>query len=456
MTEKYDLIVIGGGPGGYTSAIAAAKNKKHTALFEKSRLGGTCLNVGCIPTKFLLDKAAMMDKIRQMTKQEIFRDAGSFSYKKIQGKKNVVIDRLTDGVKHLLKKNGVDYFDKMAELKADGRVLAGGNEYQAENIIIATGSEPARLSIPGADLALDSTEALQLEKVFERMIVIGGGVIGLELASAFASFGSQITVIEVMKELFPGEERMTINRLKNELKARGMEIILGSQVQSIERSGDALNVAYINKNKSDTVMTDQVLMAVGREPRLMGIDADALGLKLTDKGFISVDQHMRTNLHHVYAVGDVAGGYQLAHAAFAEAETAVANICGKKQKMNGKAVPRCVYTIPPFAAVGITSKKAEEQGVECITGSFVYEGNGMALAEGASGIVYLLMEKSTEKTLGVQIVGEGAPEMIALATAAVEKGYKFKDWRNLVIAHPSLCEMLKESAMDCFGKAIHK
>ncbi len=456
MVQNYDVIVIGGGPGGYTSAISAAKNGKRTALFEKADLGGTCLNVGCIPTKFLLDKAAAIEKIRDLTDKGIFREAGLFSFKKIQLEKGKVVKRLTNGVGALLKKNGVDHYSGEAVLHTNRVVVSGGKEYTAEDVIIATGSEPMRIPIPGAELAIDSTTALNLEKVPPRLTVVGGGVIGLEMASAFASFGSEVTVVEVLEELSPGEERTAVNQMKRALEKRGIKLLLGARIEEIKKADNGLTAVCRYQGEQMRVAADQVLMAVGRKPRLDGINADLLGLKLTQKGFIAVDSRMRTSLPHVYAVGDVAGGYQLAHAAFAEAEVAVSNICGKDTENNADYMPRCIYTTPAFAAVGITSAKAKEKGIDCISGSFPYEGNGMALAEGASGTIYVLMDTASKKTLGVQIVGEGAPELVSFATAAVVNGTTLEEWERLVVAHPSLSEMIKEAALDCFGKAIHK
>ncbi len=456
MAQKYDVIVIGGGPGGYTSAIAAAKNGMRTALFEKAELGGTCLNVGCIPTKFLLDKAAVIEKIRDLTDKGIFREAGLFSFKKIQAEKDKVVKRLMGGVGALLKKNGVDRFGSEAILRPNRVIESGGKEFTADHVIIATGSEPARIRVPGAEFAIDSTAALNLEKVPRRMTVVGGGVIGLEMASAFASFGSEVTVVEMLEELSPGEERAAVNQIKRALEKRGIRLLLGAGIEEIKKTDNGLTAVCRYQGEQMCFAADQVLMAVGRKPRLDGIDAALLGLELTERGFIAVDAHMRTNLPHVYAVGDVAGGYQLAHAAFAEAEVAVGNICGKAAENNADYMPRCIYTSPAFAAVGTTSAKAKQQGIDCVTGSFPYEGNGMALAEGASGTVYVLMDAGTKRTLGVQIVGEGAPELVSFATSAVVNGTTIEEWEQLVVAHPSLSEMIKEAALDCFGKAIHK
>lgn len=455
MSEKiYDIIVIGGGPGGYSAAISAAKEGQKVLLFEGEAIGGVCLNAGCIPTKYLLDKAAAMEKIRDLTGKKILEEAGYYSFRKIQEGREAVIKKLVGGVEHLLKANQVEVIRGNASFRQTGQVECDGKIYEGKNIIIATGAESSRIPIPGAEYAITSTETLALSKVPKRLTVIGGGVIGMELASAFHSFGAQVTVIEVLPELFPAEDRKAVSYLTKELRKRGLQIYCGTSVKEIRKEADGYQVVYEGE-ESGEAPADVVLMATGRKPRLTGIDAEALGLELTEKKEIKTDSHMQTNLPHVYAIGDVAGGYQLAHAAYAEGEAAVSHILGKEGEADLAVVPRCIYTIPAFAATGISSEKAKELGIETEIGEFSYVGNGMALAEGADGLVRVLMDKRQKKTIGAQIIGEGAPELISFASLAVKKELKLEEWENLIVAHPSLSEMVKEAALDCFGKSVH-
>lgn len=452
--KSYDLIVIGGGPGGYSSAIAAAKEGLKVLLFEGEHIGGTCLNIGCIPTKYLYDKAAAMEKIRKLTGQKIFRDAGMFSFKQIQKGRGDVVKKLVGGVEYLLKANKVDVVRKFAELKEAGKVVCDGETYEAKDIIIATGSVPSSIPIPGAEFTITSTEALALPKVPKRFVVIGGGVIGMEIASAYSSFGSDVTVIEVLPALYPAEEVSMVNYLQKELKKSGITIYTGTSVKSVTQKDGAYEVSY-DGEESGTIPADVVLMATGRKACYRGIDIEGLGLKTTERGLIETDAFMQTSVPHIYCIGDAAGGYQLAHAAYAEGEGAVAHILGGNEPVDTDTMPRCIYTKPPFAAVGISSKQAEEQGIVPAIGTFHYTGNGMALAEGAEGMVTVIMDSEKQETIGVQIIGEGAPEMVAAAAFAVKNRTTLEEWSKTIVAHPTLSEMLKEAAMDCFGKSVH-
>ena len=455
MSKKdYDIIVIGGGPGGYSAAISAAKEGQKVLLFEGEAIGGTCLNVGCIPTKYLLDKAAALEKIRSLAGKRILEEAGYYSFQKIQEGRSAVVKKLVGGVEYLLKANRVDVVRKNAVFGQPGQVECDGEVYEGKHIIIATGSQSSQIPIPGAEYAITSTEALALSKVPKKLTVIGGGVIGMELASAFHSFGAEVTVIEVLPELFPAEDKKAVSYLTKELKKRGIQIFCGTGVKEIRKAADGYQVVY-GGEESGEAQADIVLMATGRKPRLTGIGAEALGLELTEKKEIKTDCHMQTNLPNVYAIGDVAGGYQLAHAAYAEGEAAVAHILGKEGEADLAVMPRCIYTMPAFAAVGMSDEKAKEQGIETAAGEFSYVGNGMALAEGAEGLVRVLMDKRQKKTIGVQIIGEGAPELISFASLAVKKELTLEEWGNLIVAHPSLSEMVKEAALDCFGLSVH-
>lgn len=454
--KEYDLLVIGGGPGGYSAAITAAKKGLNVALFEKEHIGGTCLNVGCIPTKYLLDKASAMEKVRALTGSGVFKDAGLFSLKKIQQGKNETVAKLVNGVEYLLKTNKVTIVKGEAVLKNNKVVSANNEDYKGKSVIIATGSKPAMPKIPGIELCLDSTGVLALEKVPHKFVVIGGGVVGLELASAFASYGSEVSIIEMLPALLGNEQPEAARLLTSSLKKRGLSVNVGAKVKAIVKKNKGLEVQVENKGKDIAIEADQVLVAVGRIPCLDGIDTAALGLEM-DGRFIKVDAHMETSVKGVYAIGDVRGGFQLAHAAYAEADTAVSNIVKpNSEELDVSVMPRCIYTMPCFAAVGMTTEQAKNKGAETVVGSFNYEGNGMALAEGAKGSVYVIMDKNNKKTLGVQIVGENASELISAASFAVSQGTTLEQWEHMIVAHPSLSEMLKEAALDAFGVAVHK
>lgn len=455
MAEAYDLIVVGGGPGGYLSARIAAKKGAKVALFEKESLGGTCLNVGCIPTKYLLDKAKVMDRIAELTKQGIFREAGLFSLRKIQQGKEKAVSRLVGGVSGLLKAGGVEIVKGKARLMPGLRVFCGEKEYQARDIIIATGSSPVTVPVPGAEYTIDSTAALALQQVPEKLVVIGGGVIGMELASAYNAYGSSVTVVEMMERLYPGEEQKIVEGLAAALTGKGVNIVTGAAVKEVEKNGETLGVRYQKGKEEATLPADVVLMAAGRKANLEGIDAKRLGIELGPKGEIAVNQRMETSVSHVYAIGDVIGGYQLAHAAYAEGECAVHNIMDGPKDADLSVMPRCVYTLPGMAAVGMTSAQAEERGIDAAVGTFNYRANGMALAEDAEGMIVVVADKKTKETLGVHILGEGATEMVSFATAAVTNKMTLERWEDLIVAHPSLSEMVREAALDCFGLAVH-
>ena len=452
--DTYDLLVIGGGPGGYACAIKAAKASMRVAIFEKESFGGTCLNVGCIPTKYLLDKAGNLEKIRTLTEAGIYKDAGMFNYGEIQRQKAKVVEKLVGGVNGLLKHHKVAIIKGEATLKANKVVECNGKQYAAENIVVASGSRPTMIPIPGVEHTITSTELLSIPTIPKRLVVIGGGVIGLELSSAFNSFGSKVAVIEMMDSLLPRELPKATEQLTKTLEKNGFTFHLSARVNRIEKKDGVCKTIFTVGGKEVFVESEVVLMAVGRKPNSDCITADSK-VVLTDSKLVKVDQYLETSVDGVYAIGDVIGGYQLAHAAYAEAESAVDTILAKdtKKSYDDSVMPRCVYTIPAFAAVG---KTPEQAGVETAVGTFSYEANGMALAEEAKGSVYVIMDKQQKTTVGVQIVGEHAPELISLASAAVAKKFTLDDWEHLIIAHPSLSEMVREAALDAFKCALHK
>lgn len=455
MNKKiFDVMIIGAGPGGYSAAISAAKQGLSVLIFEKGEVGGTCLNVGCVPTKYLLDKAAALEKIRRLTSKEILKEAGLYSFRKIQNGREEVIKKLVGGVEYLLKANNVEVIRGIAKMREPLKVECNGKIYEGKNVILATGSEPVEVPIPGVEYTINSTQALALGKVPKRLAIVGGGVIGMELASAFQSFGSKVTVIEVMSELFPAEDKKMISYMQKEFKKREIDVLCGTKVKAIEKAGKSLRVFYEGKDPAE-IYVDAVIMATGRRPKYNGIDIEKLGIERKEKGEIQVDCYMQTSIPHIYAIGDVIGGYQLAHAAYAEGQIAVDHILGKEISTDLEIIPRCIYTMPAYAAVGLTAQKAKEKEIEVAVGQFSYAGNGMALAEGAEGMVQVVMDKKARITVGVQIIGECAPELISFATLAVENRMTLREWEELIVAHPSLSEMVKEAALDCFEKSVH-
>ncbi len=438
--NKYDLIVIGGGPGGYTAALAAVKAGKRVCLFEKEKLGGTCLNVGCIPTKYLLDRASALEKIRSMTNEGVLRGAGEYSFKKVMKGKAPVIEKLCSGIAGMLRTAKVDVVNGTASFKDSKAIVCNGVEYAADDVIIATGSSPVVIPFPGHEYCIDSTEALSLSKLPKRICIIGGGVIGLELSSAFSAYGADVTVIEMMDSILPREERVAVDLLVRNLGEKGIKIKCSAKVESVEKSGASL-VVHTSEGDIDA---DSVICAAGRRANTDGLALENAGIKPEKNGTIAVNEYLENAVPHIYAIGDVIGGYMLAHAAYAEAEVAVSNILGNKKDLDHRIMPRCVYTIPPLASVGVTSAETEN----AVVGRFDYRGNGMAVAEGESGCVFAVMDKVTKKCLGFTIVGAAAPEMIAAASIALERGYTQEDWRALTVAHPSLSESLRDAVLS--------
>lgn len=441
--KKFDVIVIGGGPGGSSAAMALSKAGRAVCLFEGENIGGTCLNVGCIPTKYLLDRAAALEKIRKCTEEGILRGAGEFSWKRIQAGREKTVLKLRSGLEASLRTCGVATVSGKAVLKKDLTVVCDGEEYSAGDIIIATGSSPAAKVLADSPYT-DSTGGLSQKKLPERLLIVGGGVIGLELASAYRSFGSEVTVIELAENILGSALPAAARLLKSRLEARGIRFFCGTRLESTERYDGGIRV----KTSSGEFTADTVIMANGRKPRLDGIDAEALGLKLNERGGIAVDGRMKTNLPHIYAIGDATGRVMLAHAAYADASVAVANILGKNEVSDTRIMPQCIYTYPMLASVGMTVSDAERLGIPASVGMSDFRANGMAVAEGEEGCAFAVVDKRNGKNLGFTVVGASACELIGTASIAVERGYTAEDWQHLTVAHPTLSECLKDAVLS--------
>lgn len=456
MVRVYDVAVIGGGPGGYSAAIKAAQLGAKVIVFEKETLGGTCLNVGCIPTKCLLEKAALIEKIRKNSQNGIFKDAGLFSWKKIQEHKEATVKKLTSGVGGILASYGIEVVKGSAVMKERGRIMVDTDTFEAKKTIIATGSRVFIPPIKGIDgkNVVNSTGALALPRVPKSMVIIGGGVIGLEFASIYSTFGSEITVVEMMDDIVSGEDRESIKLLKGELVIKGIVFHTSARVERIEDQDNSKVVTYIKEGKPELCKGEYVLVSVGRIPNTENIEL--ANLEKDSKGNIKVNSKMETNIPDVYAVGDVIGGFQLAHAAYSEAETAAQNCMGGNVEVDLSFMPRCIYSLPQFAAVGKTEEQLKADGTEYFKSSLPYAASGKALASDENfGSVKILARKSDRVVVGVHIVGGYATELLAGAIVAINKGATVNDFETMIFPHPTMSELIKEAVLATEKKAIH-
>jgi dihydrolipoamide dehydrogenase len=457
--NQYDAAVVGGGPGGYCAAIRTAQAGGRVILFEQEKLGGVCLNAGCIPTKYLLEKAMLLDHIARDTRSGIFRDAGLYNWKKIQSGKDAAVRRLVSGVEAAVAGHGVEIVKGAAKVRRAGTVEGpDGAEYAARAIILATGSRPIRPSIPGAGnpFVVDSSGALALEMVPRSLVVIGGGVIGLEFASIYHAMGSDVTVLEMLPSLLPKEDKDLSAALVRAMGKRGVHILTGIRVGEFTTSRDHCTVRYAIGSEAGALPADKVLIAAGRAPNLTGIDAAALGLKLDERGNVAVNRRQETSVPGIYAVGDVSGGWQLAHTAYAEADTAAANCMGGSAETSLETAPRCIYSLPQAAAIGAAEQRLEQENVSYNKGIVPYGTNGKAIvSEEAEGFIKMLSEQKTGRLLGVHIMGAYATELLGPALTAMNLHATAADLAGMVFPHPTLSELVKEAAQACMGRALH-
>ena len=442
----YDLIVIGAGPGGYEAAAYAAKLGRKVALFEKAELGGTCLNVGCIPTKTLLRSARALEDCRTAAQYGVTVGAAKFEMAAVQARKQQVVAMLVKGVAGMLKRAGVDVIKAEAKITAPGKVSADGKTYEAANILVATGSVPAAPPIPGLrdnPLVLDSTGILDLNAVPDSLVVIGGGVIGLEFASFFATVGSKVTVVEMLPKIAPVVDDDIAKGLMTALKKLGVTFNLSCKVTRIEGS----TLVFTDPDgKEQQVTGTYILNSTGRSPVLKGVGLEECGVVFDRRG-IKTDEFGKTNVPGIWACGDVTGRCLLAHAATREGVVAVNNMFGKPDRMRYCAIPSVVYTHPEVAQVGATEAELKEKGVAyrkavmpmAIAGRFIVENAGK------TGTVKVLVSEKYGQVLGVHMIGGSCGEFIASAAAMVELELCVEDVRQIVFPHPTCSEALKET-----------
>ena len=443
MGASFDVVVIGGGPGGYVAALRAAQLGATTAIVEKDRMGGTCLVRGCIPTKALLQSTELYTLAREGKPFGLVAEGIGFDWTAAQKRKAAVVDQLVKGVEGLLKAGGVTAFNGAARLGGDGKVTAGDESITCKNIVIATGSAVSRIPLKGAELTIDSDRILELREVPRRLAVIGGGVVGMEFAAMFAALGSKVTVLEMLPQILPMVD------YSKHLGGMGGTIQTNARVTEVVKTREALQVQFSAGAEGGAVDADQVLLAVGRSPYTEGLGAEEAGVKL-ERGRVVVDQHLSTTAGGVWAIGDVIGGIMLAHVASYEGVCAVESIAGHADRTpDYHAVPNCIYTEPEIAHVGLGEKDARDKGLDVRVGRFPFAASGRALTLGQTeGFAKVIADARSGKLLGAHIIGPRATDLIAEAALAIQL--------DLTIhAHPTLPESLMESALAAQGRAIH-
>ena len=452
MANQYDVAILGAGPGGYEAAIRAAKYGLKVALVEGAELGGTCLNRGCIPTKALLHGAEVYESAKGAAAFGVHVSDVSYDYAKIVAFKNKTVTTLRNGIGMLEKANGVEVIEGFGVLKDKNTITVNGTDVTADNIILATGSQPARPPIPGIDgqNVVTSDEILAMETCPDSFVIIGGGVIGMEFATLYASLGKPVTVIEMMPSILPGVEDDITKPLTRNLKRKGVTVITSARVTEIA-GGDTVTVRYELNGKTETATGACCIVSVGRSPRTKDIGLEEVGIEM-DRAFVKVDDCMQTNIANIYAIGDITGKIQLAHVATAQGMVAAANCAGKTATMNYNVVPACIYTTPEIAYIGMTEAAAKEAGYDVILGNFNVAGNGKAMVMGEnSGTIKLIAQKQTGKILGAQLFAPRATDMIGEIAVVMQKGGTLEDIGDTIHPHPTVVETLMEAAHDAHG-----
>ncbi|TYB76432.1 dihydrolipoyl dehydrogenase [Bizionia myxarmorum] len=464
--NSYDVAIIGSGPGGYVAAIRCAQLGLKTAIIEKyTTLGGTCLNVGCIPSKALLDSSHHYEDAIKHFEEHGIDIPGEIkvNLKQMIARKQSVVDTTTGGIDFLMKKNNIDVYQGLGSFKDATHIIIKGDkdtEIEAKNIIIATGSKPSNLPFITLDKerVITSTEALKLKEIPKHMIVIGGGVIGLELGQVYKRLGAEVTVIEYMDRIIPTMDAGLSKELNKVLKKQKFKINTSHKVKSVERIGDEVIVKADNKKGEEIEFKgDYCLVSVGRRPYTDGLNAEAAGVKLNERGQIDVNEHLQTSAKNIYAIGDVIKGAMLAHKAEEEGVFVAETIAGQKPHINYNLIPGVVYTWPEVASVGQTEEQLTEAGVEYKVGQFPMRALGRSRASmDLDGFVKILADKTTDEILGFHMVGARAADLIAEAVVAMEFRASAEDISRMSHAHPTFAEAIKEAALAATeNRALH-
>ncbi|HAQ40416.1 MAG TPA: dihydrolipoyl dehydrogenase [Clostridiales bacterium] len=461
MSDKTKVAVIGGGPGGYVAAIRAAQLGGEVTLVEKENLGGTCLNVGCIPTKALLHSAELYEEAKEGARYGVIASDVKVDFAKVQERKKAVTKQLVNGVKGLLAANKVKVVNGEAAFiskdTVEVKTQKGTETIKADKFIIATGSIPAKPPIPGIDSkqCIDSTGALELQDVPKSMVIVGGGVIGVEIATLYSALGCQITIIEMLEEILPMMDGELTKMIRAKLAKKGVEIYTSTKVMSFKDAGANVDVTVQMSDGSTKVFSgEKALISIGRRTNTAAIGMDKAGIA-NDRGRITVNDKMETNVPGIYAIGDCIGQIMLAHIASAQGEVAAENALGHNSIFDSKTNPSCVYTKPEFASVGLTEEAAKAQGVEYIVGKFPLAANGKSMIMGEDGMIKIIAGKKYKEILGAHILGPRATDLIGELALAIGMEATVDEVIAAIHAHPTVAESIKEAALAVEKRAIH-
>ena len=456
---KTQVLVVGGGPGGYTAAFRAADLGKQVTLVERYPvLGGVCLNVGCIPSKTLLHVASVLNEAHELIPAGVKFTPPEVNLDELRAWKNKVSSQLNSGLAALAKQRNVTVVTGTAQFVSDHAVQFGEDTIEFEQAIIAVGSQPVKIpSFPNDDPRLmDSTDALELADIPKKLLIVGGGIIGLEMATVYHALGSEITIVEMQDQIIPGCDKDLVRPLLQKIKGEYANIFVETRVQSIEALSDGLKVSFDGKTAPEFELFDKVLVAVGRSPNGHKIAADKAGVNVDERGFIAVDTQQRTNVPHIFAIGDVVGNPMLAHKATHEGKLAAEVIAGKPVHMHHRTIPGIVYTWPELATVGLTEQEVKASGRAYRVGKFPFSANGKARTMGATqGFVKFVVDQHTDEILGCHMIGPNVADLLSEVVLAMEYRGSAEDIGITVHSHPTLSETVKEAALSALGRAIH-
>jgi dihydrolipoamide dehydrogenase len=462
MAEKRDIVIIGGGPGGYLAAMRGAQLKKRITIIEEDRIGGTCINYGCIPTKYLLHQTKILKEIAGTRTLEGPVGEVRLNWPRVQQGRQAVVDQLVKGIVFLLEKGKVEIIKGTARLAAGGTVVVrtaeGERTLEAEKIIVATGSRAASLPFlkPDGQTVITSTEALTLPEVPGSLLVIGAGAVGLELGMVYKRLGTYVTVLEILPQILPGSDKESVTRLERALKKQGLKIMTEMRIEAAEVADGAVTLRGIalKTNAPFEFEAEKVLLSAGRKPNTSDLFAGAPFLEM-DRGFIKVNPALETSVPGIYAIGDVIGGKLLAHKAYHDGLVAVENASGLSRTVDYAALPASVFTEPEFATVGLTQEEAAAKGIAVKSGVFPLQASGRAMTMDATDGLIKVLADGSDKVIGAHVVAPGASDMMPVLTMAVARGLTLKELDRIIYIHPSLSEGIGEAALKANGEALH-